>query len=73
MTSSIICRNRFVGKEVEIPVEFSRRKSFNVSKPSDVSMLVYIDLASAEYSVAFSGSVNSLRSWIMSVEFFVYY
>ncbi len=71
MTISKICRNRFVGKLVEMWEEFSVKKSLIALRPVSVSMLVYIDLASAEKRSALCGRVSCLRSWMTSAEFFV--
>jgi len=55
MTASRILMKRAVGKFIGRLSLLSLRKSFSVSMPFAVSMLVYINLASAAKHKAFSG------------------
>jgi len=72
MTISSICRKGCIGKLARMWNAFNSRKSCNALMPMSVSMLVYIDLASAENRTALFGNVSCFRSCIISVEFLVY-
>jgi len=69
ITTSRMLRNMLTGKFLGILSELLSRKSLIVDMPRLVSMLVYIDFASAENSRAFSGISMPFCSFMMVVEF----
>jgi hypothetical protein len=71
MTVSRICKNRFDGNESGICSLLALRKSHMEETPVAVSMLVYMEAASAENSSAPGGICISLRSLMTSVEFWM--
>lgn len=64
MTVLRTCKNKFVGKLSGRLSELSERKFLMALMPVSVSMFVYIDVASAENSLAFSGIIISVKSSI---------
>ena len=69
MTISNMVRNKLVGKSGEMLSLLSSMKFLIDVSPVSVSMLVYIDLASAENRRPFSGMCRLLSSSITVVEF----
>jgi hypothetical protein len=63
-------RKRATGKSGEILLMLAFRKFLKVSNPVVVSMLVYIDFASAEKSSAFSGISRCFTSFISFISFY---
>lgn len=70
MTISRICKNESVGKPCGMSFMLSWMKALMDSMPMLVSMLVYIEVASAVNSLASFGSVNPFMSWMTVAEFF---
>ncbi len=71
ITSLSVLRKRLTGKLTGISVSWDVKKSQNDWMPAVVSILVYIDLASAEKSRALLGISRVFRSPRTSKEFFV--
>jgi len=69
ITVSKIFKNMLIGKFLGILSELLSRKSLIVDMPRLVSMLVYIDFASAENSRAFLGICIFFSSFMMVFEF----
>jgi hypothetical protein len=63
------CKNKFVGKLSGRFSELSERKFLMALMPVSVSMFVYIDVASAENSLAFYGIIMSAKFSITLYEF----
>jgi hypothetical protein len=64
-------RNSSVGKSCGISLIFSWMKYWMYNMPTSVLMLVYMDVASAEKSLASWGSVIPFISLMTAVEFFL--
>jgi len=69
MTASNTSRNRYEGKSGEIISLFVSKNSLIDWIPVVVSMFVYIDLAPAVNTWAFSGMTICLSSFMIEVEF----
>ena len=69
MTISKMVRKRSVGKSGEMLSLLSSMKLLIDTNPVSVSMLVFIDLASAEKRRAFSGICRLLSSLVTVMEF----
>ena len=71
MTISRVRRKKVLGKSLGIEFIFCSNKLLSTCRPVGVSMLVYIDDASAVKSLAPGGSIMGFNSFNSSVEFFI--